>query len=69
MIFYSIKWQFEKPKLLQQDKVLWKWLTAMCSGDKPMSGHKVTEKPKSFYDKLKITHKNTFRDKVTKDYL
>jgi hypothetical protein len=41
----------------------------MCSGGKPMTGHNVIEKAKSFYDKLKITHKNTFCDKVTKDYL
>jgi len=34
-----------------------------------MTGHKTIEKANSFYDKLKITHKNTLCEKVSKDYL
>jgi len=41
----------------------------MCPEGKPMPGHKIIETAKSFYGKLKITHKNTFCEKVTKDYL
>jgi len=67
MIFYGIKWQLKQPKLVHLDKVL--YLTAMCSEGKHMTGHKIIGKANSFSDKLKITHKNTLCEKVTKDYL
>jgi hypothetical protein len=41
----------------------------MCSEGKHRTGHKIIEKANSFYDKLKLTHKNAFCEKVTKDYM
>jgi len=40
---------FKQPKLVQLDKVLSKWFTAMPSKGKP-SRPMITEKAKSFYD-------------------
>jgi hypothetical protein len=50
----------KKPKLLQLDRVLYKWFTAMCSEGKPMTGHMIIEKAESFYDEMKITDKFAF---------
>jgi hypothetical protein len=50
----------KEPTLVQLDKVLYKWFTAMCSEGKPVTGPKVTEKAKSFYDEIKITERYTF---------
>jgi hypothetical protein len=36
----------KEPKLVQLDKVLYKWFTAMCSTGKPITGP-ITEKAKS----------------------
>jgi hypothetical protein len=40
----------KEPKLAQLYKVLYRWFTAMSSEEKPVTGHMVIEKAKSFYD-------------------
>jgi hypothetical protein len=57
------KWQTLKgPKLVQLDKVLYKWFTALRSEGKPMTGLVIIEKPKYFSDEIKISDKRTFSD-------
>jgi hypothetical protein len=47
------KWQtLKEPQVLRLGKVLYKWLTAMHSEGKPMSGHMAVEKAKTFYDEM-----------------
>jgi hypothetical protein len=50
---------FKKPKLVQLDKVLYKWFTAMHSEGKLMTGPMIIEKATYFYDYVKITGKCT----------
>jgi hypothetical protein len=52
----------KQPKLVQMNKVVHKWFTAMCSKGKPMSGTVIIEKGESFYDETKITDKCTFSE-------
>jgi hypothetical protein len=52
----------KQPKLLQLDKVLCKWFTAVCCKGKPVTGPMVIGKAKSFYDELKVTDKCTFSE-------
>jgi hypothetical protein len=42
------------PKLLQLDKVLYKWFTAICSEGKPKICPIIIENAKLFYDHMKI---------------
>ena len=42
--------------------MLTKWFTGMHSARKPMSGHMVIEKPKSFCEELEVTDKCTFSE-------
>jgi hypothetical protein len=46
-------------KLVQLDKVLCKWFTAMHSEGKPVTGLMMIEKAKFFKDEMKITEKCT----------
>lgn len=43
------------------DKVLYRWLTAVCSEGKPLTGPLMIENTKS-YDDVKITDECTFSD-------
>jgi len=49
------------PKLMPLDKVLYRWLTAVSSEGKPLTGPLMIESTKS-YDDVKITDKCTFSD-------
>jgi hypothetical protein len=52
----------KQPKLLQLEKVLQKWFTAMCLEEKPVTGAMINQKVKSLYDEMKITDKFTFSE-------
>jgi hypothetical protein len=52
----------KEPKFAQLDKVLYKWLTAMCSERKPMTEPMVIVKAKFIHDGMKITDKCTFSE-------
>jgi hypothetical protein len=55
------KWQtLKQPKLVQLDKVLCKWFTAMRSKGEPVTGPMIIEKAKYFYAEMKLTDKCTF---------
>lgn len=57
------KWEtLKQPKLLQLEKVLQKWFTAMCLEEKPVTGAMINQKVKSLYDEMKITDKFTFSE-------
>jgi len=47
------------------DKVLYKWITAMCSEGKPVTGPMIIEKANAFYDQIKMTDKCMFSWEVT----
>jgi hypothetical protein len=75
MIVYGIRWKCEKPfqatdteepKLVQLDKVLLKWCTAMRSEQKPVTVPMITEKTKSFCDEKKVTSKYTSCERCSK---
>lgn len=54
----------DTPEILtfwQQDKLLYKWFTSMCSEEKPVTGPTITEKGKSLDDTMKLC-KSTFSD-------
>jgi hypothetical protein len=41
---------WKEPKLMQLDKALYKWFTAMCLEGKPMTGPVIIEKAKLSYN-------------------
>jgi hypothetical protein len=56
------QWQtWTKPKLMQLDKALYKWFTAMCLEWKCVTGTKI-ETAECFYDEMKMTDKCTFSE-------
>jgi hypothetical protein len=56
-----LKWQtLELSKLVQLDKVLYKWFMAICYEGEPMTGAMIIEKAMSFSDEIKTTDKCTF---------
>ena len=46
-------------KLLHLEKVFYKWFTAVCSEENPVTGPMIIQKVKSFYDEMKKTVKFT----------
>jgi hypothetical protein len=50
----------KEPKLVQLDKVLFKWFTAMCSKGNPMTRPMIIDKAISVYDEMKIHGKCAF---------
>jgi hypothetical protein len=58
----------KEPKLLQFDKVLYMWLTAVPPQGKPMTGLMLVGKAKSFHDEIKIKNVHSLRA-VTKNYV
>jgi hypothetical protein len=44
----------KEPKLVQLDKVLFKWFTAMCSKGNPVTRPMIIDKAISVYDEMKI---------------
>jgi len=69
MILYGIKWNCEgsfqvtdtECKLMQLDKALYKWFTAVCLEWICVIGT-IIETAESFYDEMKMTDKCTFSE-------
>jgi hypothetical protein len=50
----------KESKLVQLDKVLYKWFTAMHSEGNPVTGPMIIEKAKSFYNEMEMTSVHSF---------
>jgi hypothetical protein len=50
------------PKLVQVNKMLYKWFTAVHSKGKNITWLKIIERVHSFYDVMKLTDQCTFSD-------
>lgn len=50
------------PKLVQVDKMLYKWFTVVHSKGKHITKLKIIEGAHSFYDVMKVTDQSTFSD-------
>ena len=50
------------PKLVQVDKMLYKWFTAVHSKGKHITRLKIIERAHYFYDVMKVTDQCTFSD-------
>jgi hypothetical protein len=59
----------KEPKLVQLDRALYRWFTAVRSKGKPMTGPVIIKKAKSFYDEMEVTDKYTFSKGGNKNYL
>jgi hypothetical protein len=64
--FSSDKTQ-KQSKLVQLDKMLYKWFTAMHSEGKPITLPAITKTVRSYYDEMKITDKCTFSEGTNKE--
>jgi hypothetical protein len=54
------KHTLKKPELVQLDKVLHKWFTAVCSKGKHMIGPMIIEEAKYFCNAINVPDKCTF---------
>jgi hypothetical protein len=64
------RWQtLKEPKIVQFDRVLYKWFTAMHSEGKPVPGPMIIEKSKACLCEMKVSDECTFCDSSNKNYV